>query len=300
YYGNVSTGACERCDLSCGECSGGGAARCLSCADGHLYLRTHGHCHPSCPPGHYPDTREQTCESCHSSCRTCTDKGFLACDSCHHGYRLSGGMCESRCIMGQYPVPESTPLRCERCDASCLACHGPSPHNCTLCPAMDLLTTEGRCLPCCGNETQPECCNCTETRDQCVLRTNFALHNMDASTGTSVVFITTIMLLLLGLGTIVFLIWRGRSKRQPQESARGYEKLGGHRGPASSTAPSHHQGTQLVDLSERDYDDDDDDDEEDIVYMSRDGTVYRKFRYGHPGDQEEQGLEFHTRKYSFP
>ncbi|XP_064164994.1 proprotein convertase subtilisin/kexin type 5-like [Anguilla rostrata] len=300
FYGNASTGACEPCDPSCGECSGGGDARCLSCPDGRLYLRTHGRCRPSCPPGHYPDTRERTCESCHPSCRTCTDKGLMACDSCHGGYRLSGGVCESPCITGQYPVSESATLRCERCDASCLACRGPSSYNCTLCPALDLLTTEGRCLPCCGNETHnemPECCNCTETRGQCVLSTNSALHNMDDSTGSPTLFVTASVLLLLGLGTIFFLIWRGRSKRQPDDAAQGYEKLGGpRRQSGDAAAMTRHRGQPLVDLAERD----DDDDDEDIVYMSRDGTVYRKFRYGQPGDQEEGELELSTRKYSFP
>ncbi|KAJ8347152.1 hypothetical protein SKAU_G00285530 [Synaphobranchus kaupii] len=300
YYGDVSTGACEPCDPSCGECSGGGAARCLSCRDGHLYLRTHGHCRLSCPPGHYPDPRERTCEPCHSTCRTCTDQGFLACDSCPVGYRLSGGMCESPCIMGQYPVFESATLRCERCDSSCLTCEGPSSYNCTLCPALDILTTEGRCLPCCGNETQskillPECCNCTETRGQCVLSTNFALHNMDNSNGSPALFIITFSLILLGLGTIIFLIWRGRSKDRPQDSARGYEKLGSQRGHTGNMATSLHQREQLVDLTEKE-----DDEDEDIVYMSRDGIVYRKFRYGQLGDQEEQDLEFNMRKYSFP
>ncbi|KAJ8402031.1 hypothetical protein AAFF_G00372660 [Aldrovandia affinis] len=259
YYGNTSTGACERCDPSCGECSGAGDARCLSCRDGHLYLRTHGHCRLSCPPGHYPDSRERTCESCHSSCRTCTDKGFLACDSCHIGYSLSGGMCESQCIMGQYPVFKNADLRCEQCDASCMACQGPGPNNCTVCPDLNILSTGRRCLPCCGNETQTEtllleCCNCTETRGHCVLSTNIAPHNMDDSTESAALFIITFVLLLLGLGAIFFLIRRG----------------------------PRHQAGQLVDLSEKD-----DDDDEDIVYMSRDGTVYRKFRYGQLEDQEE-------------
>uniref|UniRef100_A0A8C7DV00 Proprotein convertase subtilisin/kexin type 5a n=1 Tax=Oncorhynchus kisutch TaxID=8019 RepID=A0A8C7DV00_ONCKI len=65
---------CERCDPSCGECSGGRADGCLNCADGLLYLRKQGHCHSSCPQGHYQDSQHHTCEPCHSSCRTCSGR----------------------------------------------------------------------------------------------------------------------------------------------------------------------------------------------------------------------------------
>ncbi|XP_036385914.1 proprotein convertase subtilisin/kexin type 5 [Megalops cyprinoides] len=239
YYGNVTTGTCERCDPSCGECSGRGDSRCLSCRDGHLYLRTHGNCRLSCPPGYYPDTRERTCERCHSTCKTCTENGFLACDSCHMGYTLSGGMCESQCTMGQYPASE-----------------GPGPYNCTTCAAPDLLSAGGRCLPCCGNESQQskesktlplECCNCTETD--------------------------------------VFLFKRSRSKDTSQENVSGYKKLGNSSSHSSAATGSRHQEEQLVDLTDRE-------DEEDIVYMGQDGTVYRKFKYGQLGEEGEEELEY--------
>lgn len=109
-------------------------------------------------------------------------------------------------------------------------------------------------------------------------------------------FIITFILLILGLGAIVFFIRQGRSKAQAQDSVSGYEKLGSQWGASSATAEARHQGEQLVDLNDKE----DDDDDEDIVYMSRDGTVYRKFRYGQQGDQEEQEPEYSAGKYSFP
>lgn len=58
----------------------------------------------------------------------------------------------------------------------------------------------------------------------------------------------------------------------------------------------------MVDISERrsghKIDDDDDDDDEDIVYMGQDGTVYRKFRYGQLGEDEDE-LEYDDESYRF-
>nr|XP_029512291.1 proprotein convertase subtilisin/kexin type 5-like [Oncorhynchus nerka] len=319
HYGNMTTRTCERCDPSCGECSGGRADGCLNCADGLLYLRKQGHCHSSCPQGHYQDSQHHTCEPCHSSCRTCSGKGSQACDLCHMGYTLSDGMCESHCNMGQYPVLQD----CEDCDDSCLDCRGPGPYNCTICPAHAILTAGGRCLLCCQNDMlvegdskaqqqqqQQECCNCTETRGECVLSTNLAFRNdEEESAGNMALFIITSILLLLGLGTIVFLIRRSRSKSpslpDPITAPRGYEKLGGgHHNTTSAghaSSSGHFREAQLVDLTERygNKDEEDEDEDEDIVYMGQDGTVYRKFRYGQPGNDNDDELEYDDESYTF-
>ncbi|CAB1318072.1 unnamed protein product [Coregonus sp. 'balchen'] len=295
YYGNMTSRTCERCDPSCGECSGSRADDCLNCADGLLYLRKQGHCHSSCPQGHYQDSQHHTCEPCHSSCRTCSGKGSQACDSCHMGYTLSDGMCESHCNMGQYPMLQD----CEDCDSSCLDCMGPGPYNCTICPAHAILTAGGRCLLCW----------------ECVLSTNLAFRNDEVeSSGNMALFITTSILLLLGLGTVVFLIRRSRSKipslPDPITAPRGYEKLGGgwHGGGRHNTtsgghasSSGHFREAQLVDLTERrgDKDEEDEDDDEDIVYMGQDGTVYRKFRYGQPGNDNDDELEYDDESYTF-
>lgn len=135
------------------------------------------------------------------------------------------------------------------------------------------------------------------------------------------IFITTSILLLLGLCGAVVLIARSFSKRPSPETAvaRGYEKLGNSggrdifRGGTTSTSSSRHAGgsgsgygylheEQLVDLRDRQpdqNDDDDDDEDEDIVYMGQDGTVYRKFRYGQLGEDQDDQLEYDDESYHF-
>ncbi|XP_071751056.2 proprotein convertase subtilisin/kexin type 5 [Centroberyx gerrardi] len=340
YYGNVASRMCERCDPSCGECIGGREDSCLSCTLGLLYLRKEGRCLATCPQGHHHDTVHRTCEPCHPSCKTCTGKQSQACDSCHMGYLLSDGMCESMCNMGQYPVLKGSGHGCEDCDSSCLECRGPGPANCTMCPAQAILEAGGRCLLCChhqGSEEEEEeeeastqqqdCCNCTETRGECVLSTNFAFRNEEEEEagGNLALFITTSILLVLGLGAVIFLIKHSRSKSPaPDIAPRGYEKLGSggggggygagsrHGGYTSASSTSyggrasssggHFQEAQLVDISDRrsgSKDDDDDDEDEDIVYMGQDGTVYRKFRYGQLGEDNEDELEYDDESYTF-
>ena len=127
---------------------------------------------------------------------------------------------------------------------------------------------------------------------------------------------------MLGIIAVVFLIRHSRSKSTPPDlPPRGYEKLGSgggfggggrHSGYSSSasyggkgiSAGGRFQETQLVDISSRrsgnkDDDDDDDEDDEDIVYMGHDGTVYRKFRYGQLGEDNDNELEYDDESYTF-
>ncbi len=96
---------------------------------------------------------------------------------------------------------------------------------------------------------------------------------------------------------------------------RGYEKLGNgggrdslYRGTSSSayggqasSSSGQFRESQLVDLGDQkgNRDDDDEDEDEDIVYMGQDGTVYRKFRYGQLGDEQEDELEYDDESYSY-
>ncbi|KAL2100373.1 hypothetical protein ACEWY4_004767 [Coilia grayii] len=349
-YGDLSTRSCEPCDASCAECLGAGPNSCLSCREGQVYLRRRGQCLHTCPQGHYEDTHHKACEPCHPSCKTCYSKGSQSCDSCHMGYSMIEGACVSQCIIGEYPIVEQPHVStgCERCHDSCLECRGPGPHNCTLCSGQSILTLEGRCLPCCtkehtaggdtGASTQQECCNCTETKGECILSTNFAFRNEPEDgdddddyleRGNLALFITTCVLLLLGLVGVGVLIRRSIAKRHskpPSGPGRGYEKLsnssryGGGGGATSFSSESYGGGgggfqgssnigrfreEQLVDLSDRSKGrgvgaDDDEDEDEDIVYMGQDGTVYRKFRYGQLGeDNEDLEMEYDDESYSF-
>lgn len=123
---------------------------------------------------------------------------------------------------------------------------------------------------------------------------------------------------MLVLVTVIVLIRHSRLKNVRSDiPPRGYEKLGsgGGYGGGYSSASSYSgragssggrfQESQLVDLSERrsgnkdDDNDDDDDEDEDIVYMGQDGTVYRKFRYGQLGEDNEDELEYDDESYTF-
>ncbi|XP_044031068.1 proprotein convertase subtilisin/kexin type 5 [Siniperca chuatsi] len=335
HYGNTSSRMCEKCDPSCGECMGDGEDSCLSCILGLIYLRKEGRCLPSCPQGYSHDAVHRTCEPCHASCRTCSGKYSHSCDSCYPGYQLSDGLCESMCNIGQYPVIKGSGHTCEDCDSSCLECRGPGPANCTMCPSQAILEAGGRCLLCCRHEEEEEeeeastqqqdCCNCTETRGECVLSTNLAFRNEEEEEagGNLAVFIIACILLVLGLVAVVLLVRHSRSKSAPPDiTPRGYEKLGSgggygggsrHGGYSSASSASYSgrtsssgsrfQETQLVDIVEcrsgSKDDDDDDDDDEDIVYMGKDGTVYRKFRYGQLGEDNEDELEYDDESYTF-
>lgn len=160
---------------------------------------------------------------------------------------------------------------------------------------------------------------------ECVLSTNLAFRNEEEeeARGNLAVFIIACILLVLGLVAVIFLIKHSRSKRAPPDiTPRGYEKLGSgggygggsrHGGYSSASSASYSgrasssggrfQEAQLVDISERRSgskdDDDDDDEDEDIVYMGQDGTVYRKFRYGQLGEDNEDELEYDDESYTF-
>ncbi len=160
---------------------------------------------------------------------------------------------------------------------------------------------------------------------ECVLSTNLAFRNEEEEEagGNLTVFIIACILLVLGLVAVVFLIRHSRSKSAPPDMPpRGYEKLGSgggygggsrHGGYSSASSASYSgrasssggrfQETQLVNISERRSgskdDEDDDDDDEDIVYMGQDGTVYRKFRYGQLGEDNEDELEYDDESYTF-
>ncbi|XP_014834699.1 PREDICTED: proprotein convertase subtilisin/kexin type 5-like [Poecilia mexicana] len=328
HYGNPDSKICEKCDPSCSECIKGGEDGCQSCAPGLVYLRKEGRCLPSCPLGYHHDAAHRTCEPCNAGCRACSGKASQSCDSCFPGYLLSDGRCESMCDIGQYPVIKESDASCEDCDDSCQECRGPGPSSCTSCSAQAILEAGGRCLLCCrldgerkGTETpKQDCCNCTETRGQCILSTNLAFRNEEEeeSRGNLTIFIIASILLVLGLIGVVFLVRHSRSKSGPSDlPPRGYKKLGSGGGfgggniysggysSASSASGGRFQEAELVDIGKRrsgkkddDFDDDDDDDE-DIVYMGQDGTVYRKFRYGQLGDDNEDDLEYDDESYRF-
>ncbi|XP_010777410.1 proprotein convertase subtilisin/kexin type 5b isoform X2 [Notothenia coriiceps] len=316
HFGNTTTMACERCDPSCTQCWGRGNRNCLDCREGYVYLRQFGHCLKSCPLNYYQHSRSKTCHKCHPTCKTCSDEGALACQSCYEGYTFMGGICASQCLLGFYVAPQagsdpkSNEPNCQACDPSCLDCRGPGAWSCTVCPALQILSEDGRCLSCCGNETHHdnkpipwECCDCKASQVECIKGVNFVLkeaEELQAQGSTAKLFVTVCVLIILSVGGGVFLFLNARSKTLaiiPKTKAGGYEKLDTQVGIASQpTTSSYGEYNDRIVGCEGDEEDNEDD--EDIVYMGQDGTVYRKFKYGLL-DEDEIELEYDDESYQY-
>ncbi|XP_030622390.1 proprotein convertase subtilisin/kexin type 5b [Chanos chanos] len=335
--GSSSSRTCEPCDHACKECSGWSDSHCTSCRDGYFLHKASGRCLHECPPEHFPNTRDRICQRCHPTCQTCTDSGAVFCTSCYKGFRLFGGICSSDCLSGTYMTSESPVLQCSPCDSSCMECKGPGPQNCTACPALEVLSEDGQCLTCCGEDTRMDgsplpwyCCRCDETRgksgsphaftqcvdvagvsvespdfpfslplpDECVLSTNYVFsHPEEIPGGNGALFAVTAVFMLTGLGAAVFFLMWARSRL----AAVPATKPGGYRqidgGNAGAVAGNSIHDEMMADYSDKDEDEEED---EDIVYMGMDGTVYRKFKYGLLEDEEEElELEYDDESYSF-
>ncbi|XP_035514112.1 proprotein convertase subtilisin/kexin type 5-like [Morone saxatilis] len=240
-------------------------------------------------------------------------EGALACQSCYEGYRFMSGICNSQCLVGLYAASKgsesvSDEPDCKACDPSCLDCRGPSMWNCTVCPALQILSDDGRCLSCCGNETRHddkpiprECCDCMASREECIMGVNFLIRDavdLEGQGSTARLFVTVCVLLILSVGGGVFLFTHARSKSlsiAPKTKTGGYVKLDTNGSNASKPTTSSF-GEYCDPIIECEGDEEDDD--EDIVYMGQDGTVYRKFKYGLL-DEDEIELEYDDESYSY-
>ncbi|XP_041082767.1 proprotein convertase subtilisin/kexin type 5-like isoform X1 [Polyodon spathula] len=308
YYFSASIEDCLRCDPSCKVCVGSERTDCVTCQRNYFFLRAEGRCYFSCPEGYYKNSEEHTCVRCHPTCKTCKEKGALKCESCHFGFDNLNGICVSKCLTGEYAVAEDPEVVCKPCDDSCIECKGSGPNNCTDCPASTLITPEGRCLHCCDSllPQSVDCCNCTETREECIVQSHFILQQMDY-TDKPALFIISSILMILALGGGIFFFLRSRSKGQPKEKS-GYEKLANSSKPISSFDPKRasggsssyrkEHGIEYSDRVEKEEEEEEDEDE-DIVYMGQDGTVYRKFKYGLMEDDDDEELEYDDESYSF-
>nr|XP_020458069.1 proprotein convertase subtilisin/kexin type 5-like [Monopterus albus] len=316
HFGNTTTMVCERCDPSCSQCRGQSNRNCLSCREGYVYLR--GQCLQSCPPNYYKHSWSKTCHRCHPTCKTCSDEGALQCQSCYEGYTFMSGICESQCLVGFYAASQASKSKsdtpdCKVCDSSCLDCRGPSMWNCTVCPALQILSDDGRCLSCCGNEMRHddkpiprECCDCRASQEECILGVNFVLRNaedLEAQRSTTKLFVTACVLLILSVGGGLFLFLSARSKSlaiAPKTKAGGYEKLNtGCNGGVTSQFTTSSFGEYSDRIIECENDQEEEDDDDDIVYMAQDGTVYMKFKYGLLEDEDEIELEYDDESYSY-
>lgn len=107
------------------------------------------------------------------------------------------------------------------------------------------------------------------------------------------------VMIILFLGGGIFLFLSVRSKWftiRPQTKAGGYTKIN-----TTDDCPPQPTTSSLGEYSDRITEcenNDEEYDDEDIVYMTKDGTVYRKFKYGLLDDDDVE-LEYDDESYSF-
>uniref|UniRef100_A0A3B5KST8 Proprotein convertase subtilisin/kexin type 5 n=1 Tax=Xiphophorus couchianus TaxID=32473 RepID=A0A3B5KST8_9TELE len=263
HFGNKTTMLCERCDPSCSQCVGSGNTHCLNCREGYVYMRPWGQCLKSCPPGYYKDIWSTDCHKCHHTCKTCNGKEKLR--------WLSDALWFYFLFLNRWgitPPPCRQDLKhddpnCRHCDQSCEGCWGPSMWQCTLCHPSHILADDGRCLSCCGKKTPLD--DKPIPRECC---------DCEASYGKQ--------------EHTCFAI-----KSKTKEG--GYQKLN-----MNDVSPPQPTTSSFGEYSDRitECGNDEEYDDEDIVYMSKDGTVYRKFKYGLLDDDDVE-LEYDDESYSY-
>lgn len=122
----------------------------------------------------------------------------------------------------------------------------------------------------------------------------------EGQSSSAKLFITACVLIILSLGGGVFLYLNARSKLaaiKPKTKPGGYEKIAKSGGEPESQVTTSSYGEYSDRIIEGE-EDEEENEEEGIVYMGKDGTVYRKFKYGLL-DDDEMELEYDDETYSY-
>ncbi|XP_048114060.1 proprotein convertase subtilisin/kexin type 5 isoform X1 [Alosa alosa] len=289
---------CEKCHRSCDQCSGPGPESCQACPAPLLELHGTRLCVEHCPQRFYQTG--QRCTQCHTSCQSCTDSNPQSCVTCDWGSILQKGVCYPRCEESRYLSLSEV---CELCDGSCRHCSAAGPQSCLTCHAgFALHAMEGRCVRCCpqdlvrqhaareeeeeqreGEQEHETCCVCdpgtalcvetptVDQRDQSVaLGPESSLSHRTAATLPTVLCLA----LLVALG--VFGLVQARARKRLCWG-RSYERLSGTAGYRQDLWNMPHGVPEPEDSA----------DEVDVVYTSRDGSVYRRYSFIHESDAVE-------------
>lgn len=139
----TSTNAtCEKCDSSCGTCSGT-ASNCLTCVDDTRALNSNGEC--PCKTG-FTDFNgvciDTNCQSIDPNCQTCVivlGSGMPVCRSCVTGRVLNEASNRCDCAVGTF---EDANGNCATCPAGCQRC---TMTACTLCAFESTLNPDNSC-----------------------------------------------------------------------------------------------------------------------------------------------------------
>ncbi|XP_030621167.1 proprotein convertase subtilisin/kexin type 5 [Chanos chanos] len=193
-------------------------------------------------------------------------------------------------------VPSATPAaavaqeECELCDDSCRHCSGAGPEHCLTChPEFALHAIDGRCMRCCQSaeqdrEADGDCCLCDTGSALClevpiIGRGWTANGNLSSQAlqHASVALPTALMVALL-LALVVFALVRARASRKLCWR-QSYERLSGLASEGVRPAPHMPHGVPEPE---------DGGEESDVVYTSRNGSVYRRCGFIHEPDTEEE------------
>lgn len=131
--------------------------------------------------------------------------------------------------------------------------------------------------------------------EECILGVNFVMMTDEGSgSSTPKLVVTALVLLILFLGMGIFLFLSARLK-PPKSRAGGYAKL-----DATESFPPQSNTSSFGEYSDKmaQCEDNDEEYDEDIVYMTKDGSMYRKGKYGLLDDDDDE-LEYDDESYSF-
>nr|XP_005987835.1 PREDICTED: proprotein convertase subtilisin/kexin type 5-like [Latimeria chalumnae] len=282
YY--KGTNHCEKCDAACQHCLGSGPQACLVCPPHTLQIEDSTQCVEHCPERFYQDN--QVCKQCHQSCKTCKDSTPRGCLTCDWGNTLQDSICYPHCEEKHYLTEEEV---CKSCHPSCRHCSGPGPNSCVTCKLNYALhPIEKNCKKCCSPETdQPDCCLCSSNTGLCAeqlqswdkklmqLNTGYKRPSLSSAIALGLVMVV----LVIGIGIFGLLQAKARKKLCWRQS---YEWLGGN----SKAAPF--VNTDYVVLNKSDHANEHTHEECDVVYSSKDGTVYRRYGFKLSEDEEDE------------
>lgn len=137
---------------------------------------------------------------------------------------------------------------------------------------------------------------------ECIPGVNYVMRkteDLEAQGSPAKGFITVCVLLIISVGAGIFLFLSARSKMRaitPKFMHGGYAKVDTNSKviPKPTTSAFGDYSDRIVECENGDEDEDD----TDIVFMTNDGTLYRRFKYGLL-DEDEIELEYDDESYSF-
>ncbi|RXN20211.1 pro convertase subtilisin kexin type 5 isoform X1 [Labeo rohita] len=291
YFTDVAQKKCTSCNTACAECDGPDEDDCTSCGFG--YVHNNGQClFWSCPPETYLDGKE--CRDCDKSCLTCSGPHPSSCLTCRDNMRKDvNGHCEffRDCSVHTFTDKDG---HCKPCHKSCLQCSGAGKNQCISCNPKHFLLNQTCVSTCPGgyyvDEDKQECVQC-HVNYECIVMLSYNLFNNDPVTFVHPgLFVSTVIFVLVGLWLAIFLFLQFRQKitSKPIMESNGYSKISD--GPFTSATLSDSMQAEYCDKEAGQENDEEED--EDIVYMGRDGIVYRKFKYSLlEGEEEVEEVE---------